>query len=552
MDNRAMASALILALTGSLVAGCGGGSVDGGNAQPDRLLAVSAAAVPAYGVVRSGGYLTVSTGAGLVFKVREAGGDITSITYNGGPELQAQTKFSHISSGIGASTAYSVSGSVIKITLSTSTLTHYLLVRQNENNIYMGTYITAEPAVGELRWITRLNGAVLTGVPAHSDLRSTTGAIESSDVFGMADGTTRSKYYGNQLAKDLSVRGVTGSGVGVYMAYGNRESSSGGPFFRDIQNQSGTDIEVYNYMNSGHNQTEAFRMGFHGPYALMFTSGAAPAVPDMSWMGNHSLSGWVAASGRGRVIGNGLAGRDGVSTYTVGFANATAQYWTTATSTGTFGSYNMKPGSYTMTVYKGELAVYTEPVTVTAGAPTTLNTRTINQDPASASAVWRIGSWDGTPYELKNGQTFAVRHPSDVRNTSWGPTTYAVGSATNAFPAGQWKTEANNPTTVTFNLTSAQIADRTVRIGITAATAGGRPAITINNWSSSLPGASTQPSSRSLTIGTYRGNNAMYTYAVPASAFVAGTNKLTINVISGSSGTAYLSPGFSYDALDML
>ncbi|MEO7495059.1 MAG: polysaccharide lyase family protein, partial [Massilia sp.] len=172
-------------------------------------------------------------------------------------------------------------------------------------------------------------------------------------------------------------------------------------------------------------------------------------------------------------------------------------------------------------------------------------------DPGAATPVWRIGGWDGTPKELKSGQTFAVRHPSDSRNPSWGPVTFAVGGATNSFPAAQWK-DVNSPTKVTFNLTSAQVANHTVRIGITAAISGGRPQIQINNWTSAAPAASSQPSSRSITIGSYRGNNALYTYAVPASAFVVGTNTMTINVISGSSGTTYLSPAVSYDALDML
>jgi rhamnogalacturonan endolyase len=534
------------------LAACGGTTSE----QPStRLLATSAtAATTAFGVTAASGYLTVSSGAGLVFKVNQSSGDISSITYNGGPQLQDQSKGSHIGSGLGSATvSYTVSGTVAKITLTTSTLVHYLLVRQNENTIYMGTYITAEPSVGELRWITRLNGSVFTNVPTPSNLRGNTGAIESSDVFGMSDGTTRSKYYGNQSAKDLTVRGVTGSGVGAFMAYGNRESSSGGPFFHDIQNQSGTDSEVYNYMNSGHNQTEAYRMGFHGPYALIFNDGSTtPAVPDMSWMGSYGLNGWVDASGRGKVVLNGLNGMNSAYAYTVGFANASAQYWVGTSATGGFSLANLKPGTYTMSVYKNELAVYSEQVSVSAGGVTTLNTRTISGDPSAASAVWRIGDWDGTPLELMNGQTFNVRHPSDVRNTAWGPVSYAVGSATNKFPAAQWKTGVNNPTTVTFNLTSAQVANHTVRIGLTAAYAGGRPAITVNGWSSSLPSASSQPSSRSLTIGTYRGNNAMYTFSVPASAFVAGSNTLTINVISGSSGSAFLSPGYAYDALDLL
>jgi rhamnogalacturonan endolyase len=143
-------------------------------------------------------------------------------------------------------------------------------------------------------------------------------------------------------------------------------------------------------------------------------------------------------------------------------------------------------------------------------------------------------------------------HPSDARMASWGPVTYTVGSsAVSDFPAYQWK-EINNPTTVRFTLSSSQLAARTVRIGITAAYAGGRPQITVNSWTSPAPAASSQPSSRSLTIGTYRGNNALYTYNVPASAFVAGPNTMTVTVISGSAGLGgYLSPGISYDCVEM-
>ncbi|MFZ6757453.1 rhamnogalacturonan lyase B N-terminal domain-containing protein [Undibacterium sp. Ji50W] len=538
-----------------LTSACGGGSQDSANASNNLAGKISTGGSPppaAFGVTDSGGFLTVTSGAGLVFKVNENGGNITSIKYNDGPELQSQTKGSHIASGLGATVSYSVSGSVAKITLTTSTLIHYLLVRANENNIYMGTYVTAEPSVGELRWITRLNSTVLTNVPAESRIADNTGAIESTDIFGLANGETRSKYYGNQRAIDLSIRGVTGSNIGIFMVYGNRESSSGGPFYRDIQNQTGGDTEVYNYMNSGHNQTEADRMGFHGPYAVMFTTGATPAIPDMSWMGGYNLSGWIDASGRGKVVGNGLAGMDGNYAYTVGFANATAQYWTTASATnGNFVRSGMKPGTYTMSVYKGELVVYTETVAVSAGGTTTLNTRTIQDDPSADTAVWRIGDWDGTPRELKNGQTFNVRHPSDVRNASWGPVTYNIGAATNSFPAAQWK-DLNSPTTVTFNLSAAQVANHTVRIGITGAYAGGRPNIKINAWTATTQGASTQPNSRSLTTGSYRGNNTMYSFSVPASAFVTGTNTMTISVVSGSSGTAYLSPAFAFDALDML
>lgn len=504
-------------------------------------------------VTDNGSTIVVNTGAGLEYTINKANGDLISCKLNG-VQLSGSSKASHIGSGLGSATvtwSKSPSGSTVLITVATSTLTHYYSSRGGENIIYMATYVTAEPSVGELRYIFRGNGSVLTGVPANSNIRNNTGAIESSDVFGYSNGYTTSKYYGNDQAKDLTIRGVTGSGVGVFMAYGNREKSSGGPFFRDIQFQSGTDTEVYNYMNSGHAQTEAWRMGLHGPYALVFTNGSTPGVPDFSWMSGLGLTGWV--SSRGNVVLNGLNGMASGYSYTVGFANSNAQYWTTASSSGAAVKYGLIPGTYTMTVYKGELAVYTENVTVNGGATTTLNTRTINGDPSSASAIWRIGNWDGTPNELLNGQTIPIRHPSDSRNASWGPVAYGIGSATNKFPAVQFRAQ-NSPTTITFNLNSSQASSAHVlRIGITAAYNNGRPSVKINGNSLSNPGASSQPSSRSFTIGTYRGNNTTFSWAIPASYFINGSNTITITPISGNSdlGT-WLSAGWIYDSVDLL
>lgn len=504
-------------------------------------------------VTDNGSTIVVNTGAGLVYTVNKSNGDIISCKLNG-VELQGSSKNSHIGSGLGSANVTwntSPSGSTVLITVATSTLTHYYSSRGGENIIYMATYVTAQPSVGELRYIFRGNGSVLTGVPANSNNRNSTGAIESQDVYGYSNGQTTSKYYGNDQAKDLTIRGVTGSNVGVFMAYGNREKSSGGPFFRDIQFQSGGDTEVYNYMNSGHAQTEGWRIGLHGPYALVFTTGSTPSVPDFSWMSGLNLTGWV--SSRGNVVLNGLSGMDSGYTYTIGFANSTAQYWTTASSSGSAVKQGIIPGTYTMTVYKGELAVYTENVSVTAGQTTTLNTRTITGDPSSASAIWRIGNWDGTPRELLNGQTIPIRHPSDSRNPSWGPVTYAVGSATNKFPAIQFRGQ-NTPTTITFNLNSSQAASSHVlRIGITAAYNNGRPSVTINGNTLSNPAASSQPNSRSFTIGTYRGNNATFSWTIPASYFNNGSNTITISPISGSSDLGpWLSAGWVYDSVDLL
>ncbi|MEO7495568.1 MAG: rhamnogalacturonan lyase B N-terminal domain-containing protein [Massilia sp.] len=539
----------------ALVSACGGSGPETSAAQAPSLLAVAGAT--SFGVTVASGLLTVDTGAGLVFKVKQAGGDISSIKYNNGPELQgASGKGTHISSGIGATVTYEVVGNVAKITLTTPTLVHYLLVREGENNIYMGTYVTAEPTVGELRWIARLRSSVLTNVPEESNNAGNNGAIESTDVFGLPNGETRSKYFGNQRAIDLTMRGVTGSGIGVFMAYGNRESSSGGPFYNDIQNQSGGDQEVYNYMNSGHNQTEPNRMGFHGPYAMLFTSGETPtAIPDMSWVGNYNLLGWVGADGRGVVHGAGLSGMTPGYAYTVGFANAAAQYWTKADAvTGEYTAPAMKAGTYTMTVYKHEYAVSTDTVTVAAGATTELASRDVAaKDPGNKVPLWRIGEWDGAPLGFVNSSRLRNMHPSDVRHSPWVQPDYYVGTSRpdTGFSPYQWK-DVNGTITIKFKLKASQIAPLTVRAGITAVISGGRPKAQVNGWVSSNPAASSQPNSRSITLGSYRGNNAMYSFNVPASALVVGENTLSLTAISGSSGTAYLSPGYAYDAVDVI
>ncbi|MFT3783405.1 MAG: rhamnogalacturonan lyase B N-terminal domain-containing protein [Nibricoccus sp.] len=509
----------------------------------------------AIGVTDNGSSVVVKSNAGLVYTINKSNGDMTQCSMNGTELVYGNSsgKSSHIASGLGsASVSWSTSpsGSTVVIKCATSTLTHYYVSRSGENIIYMATYITAEPSIGELRYIFRGKGSVLTSVPANSNNAGNTGAIESSDVFGHSNGYTTSKYYGNDQAKNLSIRGDTGSGVGVFMAYGSRETSSGGPFQRDIQFQSGGDSEVYNYMNSGHAQTEAWRTGLFGPYAYIFTTGSTPSVPDFSWMSSLGLSGYV--SSRGKVVLNGLSGMSSGYTYTLGFANSTAQYWATTSSSGSASCDGMKPGTYTMTVYKGELAVYSESVSVSAGSTTTLNTRTITADPSNTSALWRIGNWDGTPNEFLNGQTIILRHPQDSRNSSWGPVTYAVGSATNKFPAVQFR-GANTPTTVTFTLTSSQASSaHTLKIGLTTAYNNGRPSVTINGNALAVPSASSQPSARTITVGTYRGNNTTYTWSIPASYFVTGTNTLKIGVASGNSdlGT-WLSASWVYDCVEL-
>ncbi len=209
----------------------------------------------------------------------------------------------------------------------------------------------------------------------------------------------------------------------------------------------------------------------------------------------------------------------------------------------------MKPGAYTAILYKGELEVVTNSVTVAAGQTNTLNLASAEIAP---NYVFKIGEWDGTPNGFHNADKIINMHPSDVRMDPWGPLTYTVGDPLINFPMACWQTN-NNPVTIHFNLTSLPTNSLTLRAGITCAYAGGRPKPTVNSYTpGSNPSPSSQPSSRSLTIGTYRGNNWLYTFSIPASAFVLGQNTLILNTISGSGGIgSFLNPACAFDAIEL-
>jgi rhamnogalacturonan endolyase len=558
-----------------LAAGCGGnagGDAGGGAAAgPDRMLA-TVAAVSSFGLTQDANFYTIDTGAGLVFKVRrldngvstQSAGDIASMVYNG-VEYQDQARGTQVNSGFdflysGVSavdvSAVPVGTDVVKVTVKAGNLTHYYIARRGEAKIYMGTYFTSEPDTLNLaRFIVRVPIARLPNGPAPSDLRGNTGAIEASDVFGMPNGETRSKHYSNMRLKDWQYIGATGTNVGLWIVRDNNEGNSGGPFYRSLLNQgTSTDQEITYIINYGEGQTEPLRTKILNTYTMVFNDGSAPGAVDTSWLGTLGLTGWVAPEARGAVSGAGITGRDPRFAYTVGFSNATAQYWAAADATdGHFTSAGMIPGTYTMKVYKNELAVDTRTVTVNAGASTSAGTIAVTGDPGAAAGLWRIGDWDGSPAEFINGGKVTTMHPSDVRMASWTPGDYVVGTSTPAtgFPAYQWK-DVNGALTVRFNLRQSQIVPLRLRVGITTAFAGGRPKAQVNGWVSANPSPSTQPSSRTLTVGTYRGNNTMYTFDIPASELVVGQNVLTLTAISGTAGTRFLSPGYSYDAIDLI
>lgn len=315
------------------------------------------------------------------------------------------------------------------------------------------------------------------------------------------------------------------------MIRSNHEKASGGPFFRCLQRRadsSSEDLYDIYYYNMGHTDPERF--GLQGPSVLSFTAGGTPNSAlfarnaDWSWFDTLGIDGWVPTSGRGAVSGVGLSNMKSGIEYTVGLSNSDAQYWATAASSG--GAWTIKkalPGTYTLTVYKDELEVYTGSVTITAGQTTAVHTIAC-VDPSDTTAIWRIGDWDGTPSGFVNFVEKPWKptymHPSDTRLDSWDPGNFIVGTtAVSQFPAYMWS-GINNGHIIYFKLTTAQLAAaHTVRIGLTEAYIGGRPKITINDWTSATLGATTQASTRSLTVGTYRGNNVVLEYNVPASAW---------------------------------
>lgn len=125
----------------------------------------------------------------------------------------------------------------MKITCATDTLTHYYVVRDTDSAIHMATYTTAEPTIGELRFIARLNEAVLPNddVGQASDVGGSSSAVEGSDVY-VVNGQTRSKFYSSQRFIDDQVHCLSGNDIKACMVIpGNAyELSSGGPFFRDM------------------------------------------------------------------------------------------------------------------------------------------------------------------------------------------------------------------------------------------------------------------------------------------------------------------------------
>jgi rhamnogalacturonan endolyase len=298
-------------------------------------------------------------------------------------------------------------------------------------------------------------------------------------------------------------------------------------------------------MYSGHAQTEGLRLGLHGPYAMAVTNGSPPSSVSMDFLSSY-IPGLLSTAQRGTVTGT-ASGSWGGLPVTAALDGTNGQYWAPVQN-GQFTIGNVRPGSYTATLYAGELAVGTPaPVTVSAGQASSVALS--GSVPANGS-LFQLGAWDGTPAGFRNADRIETMHPSDVRMSSWNPGTVNVSAGPGAVPMAEFAS-VNSPLRLNFTLGAVPSRGARLRIGITIGFAGGRPAVSIGGYTS--PASASPPSadlhSRGITRGTWRGVNQLYTFTIPATALHTGVNTLSISVLSGSSGTGYLSPAFAFDAI---
>ncbi|KAG7384075.1 hypothetical protein PHYPSEUDO_002990 [Phytophthora pseudosyringae] len=526
------------------------------------VLATTQAAT-SFGYTSSGGSWVISSGEGLTVTMDQDTCDITSMLWND-VELQYTAKNTHVNSGLGSVTSLikTLDDSTIRIICKATGLEQTYLFRPNENAIYMGTYHTTDLDLAELRFLARLDRtAVNNGMSSASEIDGMS-AIEATDIYADDDGVTASKFYSGIPFIDDQVHGVTGDAGGVYFIMSDYayEASVGGPFFRDINNQCTEANELSFYMFSDHTRTEAYRYGFHGPYALVFTDGTEPSTSDVDFdfFQDLSLTGFIMEAKRGSLSGTITddSGVLGSSDVVVGFSNDQVQYWVAvdAASATTFTSPLMRAGRYNATIYKKQLAVSSDSVLITAGGSKT-QTLDVTYE-LESNPIWRIGEWDGTPDGFLNAANIHIMHPSDSRLDTWAASlTFTPGTdADSTFPMAMFRA-VNDPITLSFTLTSAQAAEaRTLKIGLTLAQSSGRCSVTVNSdWTAAVP-ASVAVSTRGVTRGVTLGNYKLYEYTIPTSALATGTNTIELSVASGSTDPSekWLSASVVFDALELV
>ncbi|RDI78928.1 hypothetical protein Vi05172_g11035 [Venturia inaequalis] len=510
--------------------------------------------IAVFGVKQAAGSFQVDTGGGLTYEVNKNTGDITSLLYRG-TQYQATSKGTQINSGLGASTVSTrnIDSNYVVTTIKSqkNPVTQYYVTKKGESRIYIATSITGEVEPGELRFIARLRKGPLPNGVKHPVADNAGGtAIEGKDVFKVGS-QTRCKFFSSTRFIDDTVHTVHGPGayISLIMPEGAYETASGGPFMRDINNQGTTDQqEFYYYMNSGHLRTEPWRMGLKGPYVLDFSQSAPAktATVDTSFFSKLNIPGYVPASGRGRVVGT-ASGVPSQFQTVLHWHNEQNQYWVYADTDGSYTSPAMKPGTYKMVLYKQEFPVAKSTVSVSAGSDTTKN---IASTERTTEPIWRVGEFDGQPFEFKNGDKFTIMHPTDPRMLKWGGS-FTVGSSTpKDFPVAIFSKIGGNAT-VHFDLTAAQASQlMTLRVGTTLSFKGGRPVPRIRSWYS-IPPVPKDLNSRGITRGGYRGYGEVYEFKIPTGTLKAGKNTLIL-AAGGRGDVDYLSANYIVDAVELV
>ncbi|EEY63835.1 polysaccharide lyase, putative [Phytophthora infestans T30-4] len=509
------------------------------------------AASTSFGYKEDGASWVIDSGAGLTVKVDQGTCDIASMIWNKA-ELQTWQRKSHINSGLGKikTSIESLKDKTIQISCKTPGLEHTYLFRPNENVIYMGTYHTKEYEMGNLRFIARLARKPMDNPMVPECKIDNMTPIEGHDVFADSKGITASKFYSGIPFIDDKVHGVTGDAGGVFFIMSDYayERSVGGPFFRDMNNQCTEANELTLCMFSDHTRFEDYRFGFHGPYALIFNDGKQPAVSDVKFdfFQDLNLTGFVPETDRGTWTGT-ITDKGGVlsnSSVVVGFSNADAQYWVKVDSTTKpFTSPKMVPGTYNTTIYKNQLPVSSEPITIASGSA------------PGRYPLWRIGAWDGTPEGFLNADRIYRSHPSDSRMKPWKPLNFTIGTDKDEiFPMSMFRA-VNDPITINFKLTKEQVSkDRTLKLGIPLAQSNGRCSVTVNTKFQAKVPLSAAVKTRGVTRGVTLGKYTFYDYAIPKTALVEGPNQIVLSIVSGNKDTMgkWLSASVVFDALELV
>ncbi|KUF88052.1 hypothetical protein AM588_10001697 [Phytophthora nicotianae] len=348
------------------------------------------------------------------------------------------------------------------------------------------------------------------------------------------------------------------------------ERSVGGPFFRDMNNQCTEANELTLCMFSDHTRFEDYRYGFHGPYALIFNDGKQPAVTDVDFdfFQDLNLTGFVPETKRGSWTGT-ITDKNGVlsnSSVVVGFSNPDAQYWVKVDSPSKpFTSPKMVPGTYNTTIYKNQLPVSSETITIAAGsapAPAPASTEAAAPAPATNGGR-RTQSVEGAKtltvtYEPVAKPLWRIDPhlaPSDSRMKPWKPLNFTIGTDKDEiFPMAMFRA-VNDPITINFELTKDQIgADRTLKVGIPLAQNNGRCSVTVNTKFEAKVPLSAAVKTRGVTRGVTLGKYMFYDYAIPKTALVEGTNQIKLSIVSGNKDLLgkWLSASVVFDALELV